>query len=91
MIFDEPTRGIDVGAKAEIYRLMRGLADRGVAIVMVSSEMEEILGVSDRVAVMREGAITGILERKDCTEEAVMRLAVGAVAAGKQETDRNGS
>jgi ribose transport system ATP-binding protein len=77
LIFDEPTRGIDVGAKAEIYHLMRQLAESGVAIMMISSDMEEILGESDRVAVMHEGAITGILERADCSEEAIMRLAVG--------------
>jgi ribose transport system ATP-binding protein len=77
LIFDEPTRGIDVGAKAEIYQLMRKLADSGVAIIMISSDMEEILGESDRVAVMHEGAITGILEHSQCSEEAVMRLAVG--------------
>jgi ribose transport system ATP-binding protein len=77
LIFDEPTRGIDVGAKAEIYDLMRRLASRGVAVLMVSSDMEEVLGVSDRVAVMHEGRLTGILERDECTEEAVMRLAVG--------------
>jgi ribose transport system ATP-binding protein len=77
LIFDEPTRGIDVGAKAEIYQLMRNLAERGVAIIMISSEMEEILGVSDRVVVMHEGAITGILERDQCSEEAILRLAVG--------------
>jgi ribose transport system ATP-binding protein len=77
LIFDEPTRGIDVGAKAEIYQLMRNLAENGVAIIMISSDMEEILGESDRVAVMHEGAITGILEREQCSEEAIMRLAVG--------------
>ena len=77
LIFDEPTRGIDVGAKAEIYELMRKLAENGVAIIMISSDMEEILGVSDRVAVMHEGAITGILERDQCSEENIMRLAVG--------------
>lgn len=77
LIFDEPTRGIDVGAKAEIYDLMRRLAEAGVAIIMISSDMEEILHVSDRVAVMHEGAITGILERDQCSEEAIMRLAVG--------------
>jgi ribose transport system ATP-binding protein len=76
LIFDEPTRGIDVGAKAEIYQLMRSLAQQGVAIMMISSDMEEILGESDRVAVMHEGAITGILGRAQCTEEAIMRLAV---------------
>lgn len=77
LIFDEPTRGIDVGAKAEIYGLMRNLAENGVAIVMISSDMEEVLGESDRVAVMHEGAITGILNRADANEEAVMKLAVG--------------
>ena len=77
LIFDEPTRGIDVGAKAEIYQLMRQLAQSGVAIIMISSDMEEVLGESDRVAVMHEGAITGILERNECSEEAIMRLAVG--------------
>lgn len=77
LIFDEPTRGIDVGAKAEIYQLMRRLAERGVAIIMISSDMEEVLGESDRVAVMHEGAIAGVLERNQCSEEAIMRLAVG--------------
>ncbi len=84
MIFDEPTRGIDVGAKAEIYQLMRNLAENGVAIIMISSDMEEILGQSDRVAVMHEGAITGILEREQSTEEAIMQLAVG-----RKETARS--
>jgi ribose transport system ATP-binding protein len=77
LIFDEPTRGIDVGAKAEIYDLMRGLAREGVAIMMISSDMEEVLGVSDRVAVMHEGRLTGVLKRAEFSEEAVMRLAVG--------------
>ncbi|MGH7952704.1 MAG: sugar ABC transporter ATP-binding protein [Limisphaerales bacterium] len=77
MIFDEPTRGIDVGAKAEIYRLMRALAENGTVIVMISSDMEEILNVSDRIAVMHEGEITGVLERADCTEQNVMQLAIG--------------
>jgi ribose transport system ATP-binding protein len=77
MIFDEPTRGIDVGAKSEIYRLMRGLSDAGVAVLMISSDMEEVIGVSDRVAVMHEGRIAGILDRAQCTEENILRLAVG--------------
>ena len=77
LIFDEPTRGIDVGAKSEIYTLMRNLAESGVAIIMISSDMEEVLNQSDRIAVMHEGAITRILEREDCTEENVMKLAVG--------------
>ena len=77
MIFDEPTRGIDVGAKAEIYELMRGLAESGVSIVMISSDMEEILNESDRIAVMHEGRIAGTLAGGEATEEAVMKLAVG--------------
>jgi ribose transport system ATP-binding protein len=78
LIFDEPTRGVDVGAKAEIYDLMRQLAEAGVAVLMISSDMEEILNVSDRIAVMHEGRLTGILPRAECTEENVMRLAVAA-------------
>jgi ribose transport system ATP-binding protein len=77
LIVDEPTRGIDVGAKAEIYTLLRALAEAGVAIVMISSDMEEILNMSDRVAVMHEGAITGTLARAECSEERIMTLAVG--------------
>jgi ribose transport system ATP-binding protein len=77
VIFDEPTRGIDVGAKNEIYQLMRGLADSGVAIVMISSDMEEVIGVSDRVAVMHEGRLSGVLERARFSEYNVLRLAIG--------------
>jgi ribose transport system ATP-binding protein len=81
IIFDEPTRGIDVGAKAEIYRLMRDLADRGVAVIMISSDMEEVIGVSDRIAVMHEGEIAGFLKRDEFSEQAIMHLAVGRKAA----------
>ena len=77
LIMDEPTRGIDVGAKAEIYKLMRNLASEGAVILMISSDMEEVLHVSDRVAVMHEGRITGVLDREDCNEQNVMQLAVG--------------
>ncbi|MBC7783476.1 MAG: sugar ABC transporter ATP-binding protein [Burkholderiales bacterium] len=77
LIVDEPTRGIDVGAKAEIYRLLRALADTGVAVIVISSDMEEVLGISDRIAVMREGAIAGILDRSRFSEVAVMNLAFG--------------
>jgi ribose transport system ATP-binding protein len=84
MILDEPTRGIDVGAKSEIYRIMRTLAEQGAVILMISSDMEEVLHVSDRVAVMHEGQITGMLERADCNEENIMQLAVGKkIAAAK--------
>ena len=78
IIFDEPTRGIDVGAKAEIYALIRKLASDGVSVIVISSEMEEVLGISDRIAVMHEGRITGILDRPQFSEEAVMHLATGA-------------
>ena len=78
IIFDEPTRGIDVGAKAEIYELIRKLASDGVSVIVISSEMEEVLGISDRIAVMHEGRITGILDRPQFSEEAVMHLATGA-------------
>ncbi|NQW00403.1 MAG: sugar ABC transporter ATP-binding protein, partial [Rhodospirillales bacterium] len=77
IIFDEPTRGIDVGSKNEIYRLMRDLSDRGVAVLMISSDMEEIVGVSDRVAVMHNGLIEGVLDRAKLSEHNVLQLAVG--------------
>lgn len=77
LLLDEPTRGIDVGAKQEIYELMEELAADGVAILFVSSELEEVLGMSDRVLVMHEGQLTGELQRNELSEEAVMRLATG--------------
>jgi ribose transport system ATP-binding protein len=77
MILDEPTRGIDIGAKAEIYALMRKLADAGVAVLMISSDMEEVIGVSDRIAVMHEGSIAGILGREKYSQENELLLAVG--------------
>jgi ribose transport system ATP-binding protein len=76
IILDEPTRGIDVGAKAEVYRLMRDLAEAGAAILMISSDMEEVMGVSTRVAVMRRGTISRVLSRAEMSEEAILRLAV---------------
>jgi ribose transport system ATP-binding protein len=79
MLFDEPTRGIDVGARGEIYALMRRLSDSGVAILMISSDMEEVIGVSDRIAVMHEGRVSGVLERQGFSEQAVLRLAIGQV------------
>jgi ribose transport system ATP-binding protein len=81
LLLDEPTRGIDVGSKQEIYRLMEELAATGVAILFVSSEMEEVLGMADRALVMHEGAITGELARNQLSEEAVMQLATGNKAA----------
>lgn len=77
LMIDEPTRGIDVGAKSEIHRLMSTLAQEGKAIIMVSSEMPEVLGMSDRVVVMHEGRVSGIVDRADATQERIMQLATG--------------
>ena len=77
IVLDEPTRGIDVGSKNDIYGLLRELADAGVAILMISSDMEEVIGVCDRIAVMHEGGISGILERPAFSERNVLKLAVG--------------
>ena len=81
LLLDEPTRGIDIGAKEEIYQLMESLAEAGMAILFASSEMEEVLGMSDRVLVMHEGRITGELGRDQLSEEAIMRLATGTETA----------
>jgi ribose transport system ATP-binding protein len=75
LFFDEPTRGIDVGAKSEIYKLLRALAEQGKAIVMISSELPEILRMSDRIVVMCEGRITGELSASEATQERIMHLA----------------
>jgi ribose transport system ATP-binding protein len=81
LIFDEPTRGIDVGAKVEIYRLINQLAAEGVAILMISSELPEVMGMSDRIMVIHNGTVAGFLDRSEVTEEKVMELATGASAA----------
>ena len=81
IVLDEPTRGIDVGSKNDIYVLLRSLADAGVAILMISSDMEEVIGVCDRIAVMHEGRVSGHLERPAFSEQSVLGLAVGAVPA----------
>ena len=77
LLLDEPTRGVDVGSKQEIYRLIEELAAKGVAVLFVSSEMEEVLGLSDRVIVMHEGGIAGKLARKDWSEKKIMEMATG--------------
>jgi rhamnose transport system ATP-binding protein len=77
IILDEPTQGIDVGAKSEIHKLMVDLAERGLAILMISSELPEVLGMSDRIAVLRGGGVAGILSRGEATQEKVMALALG--------------
>jgi ribose transport system ATP-binding protein len=78
LIFDEPTRGIDVGAKVEVYNLMNSLVENGVAVIMVSSEMLELLGMSDRILVMHEGRLTAELSRAEATEEKILAAAMGA-------------
>ena len=75
-LLDEPTRGIDVGAKYEIYQLMYQLAEEGKAVVFVSSDLPEVMGVADRVIVMRDGTITGQLDRKDVSEERLLSMAL---------------
>jgi len=77
IVFDEPTRGVDVGAKIEIYRIMSELASRGVAIIMISSEMQEIIGMCDRTYVMRQGVTVGELQKGNFSEEAIIKLAMG--------------
>lgn len=77
LIFDEPTRGIDVGSKSEIYRLLTNLAKQGKCVIIVSSEMPEVMGMSDRILVMSEGKAVGIIERKDFSQEKIMRYATG--------------
>jgi ribose transport system ATP-binding protein len=76
IVFDEPTQGVDVGAKTEIHQLIRRLAEAGAAVMMISSDLEEIVAASDRVAVMHDGRVTGVLDGASCTPEAIMTLAV---------------
>jgi ABC-type sugar transport system ATPase subunit len=77
LILDEPTQGIDVGAKAEIHRLMGDLTRQGLAIIMISSELSEVLGMSDRIAVMRGGSVVGEFSRADANQEKILHLALG--------------
>lgn len=81
MIFDEPTRGIDVGAKQEIYKLMVDITKSGKSIIMISSDMEELLGMSDRMVILSKGRLSGILEKEECTQEKVLKYA----AEGKDD------
>ena len=80
LILDEPTQGIDVGAKAEIHGLMASWPAQGLAILMISSELPEILGMSDRIAVMHGGTIVGVLDRAEATPERVLELALGTTS-----------
>jgi ABC-type sugar transport system ATPase subunit len=76
LILDEPTRGIDVGAKNEIYKMINTLTADGLAVIMISSEMPEILRMSDRIVVMREGKLTAELPKNEATQDAIMRYAI---------------
>ncbi|WP_334159960.1 ATP-binding cassette domain-containing protein [Muricomes intestini] len=84
LIMDEPTRGIDVNAKAEIYQLMKTFVENGGSIILVSSELPEVIGCSNRILVMREGMITGILDEQEATEERIMMF------ASKEKADEEG-
>jgi ABC-type sugar transport system ATPase subunit len=84
-LFDEPTRGIDVGAKREIYNLISDLASKGKCIIIVSSEMPELIGMSDRIYVMYEGRVAGVLRKNEVTQEAILSLASGQ---SPQDTQR---
>ncbi len=77
LILDEPTRGVDIGAKKEIYSIINDLAAKGVAIIMVSSELPEVLGMSDRIMVVREGEVRGIVRKEEANQENIMTLATG--------------
>jgi ABC-type sugar transport system ATPase subunit len=81
LILDEPTQGIDVGAKSEIHQQMCELAKVGMAILMISSELPEVLGMSDRIAVMHEGKIVRVVPRAEATQESILALAIGSRAA----------
>jgi len=82
-ILDEPTRGIDIGAKVEIYKLLNRLADEGVAIIIISSELPEVLGMSDRILVMSEGSIVSEFTRENATKEAILEFATGVRRMGE--------
>ncbi|MFC1466874.1 MAG: sugar ABC transporter ATP-binding protein [Candidatus Brachytrichaceae bacterium NZ_4S206] len=84
LILDEPTRGIDVGAKAEVHHIINALAQQGIGIILISSDLPEVLGMSDRVLVMREGRQMGIFDRAEATQERVMAAAVGQTLPGKE-------
>ena len=86
LLLDEPTRGVDVGAKVEIYELINEITEAGGAVVMVSSELPEVLGMSDRILVMSNGQVAGILDAKGATEDSVMSLAVSAISSAVAST-----
>jgi ABC-type sugar transport system ATPase subunit len=81
LLLDEPTRGVDIGAKVEIYHLINALVEAGVGVLLISSEMLEVLGMSDRILVMREGRLVGDVRREEASEEVLLQLAAGVGAA----------
>jgi len=85
LILDEPTRGIDVGSKAEVHALISKLAQSGIGIILISSELPEILGMSDRIVVMHEGGVAAILDRSEATQELIMAYASGTEKNNKKE------
>ena len=87
LILDEPTRGIDVGAKIEVYNLINALAKEGKAVLVITSEIPELLGICDRVMVMARGRLSGTLGREEASQESVMTLAIGAEERGKYHED----
>ncbi|MFI2741080.1 ATP-binding cassette domain-containing protein, partial [Streptomyces sp. NPDC018711] len=91
LILDEPTRGVDIGAKAEIYQIIADLARDGVAVLVISSELPEVLGLADRVVVMQNGRITGELSRAEASEEAILALAMADDLATESRTDAHAS
>ncbi|MCL2321350.1 MAG: ATP-binding cassette domain-containing protein, partial [Oscillospiraceae bacterium] len=89
LILDEPTRGIDVGAKYEIYRLIHELADQGKAVIMISSELVELLGMADRIYTVFEGKVTGVLNQSEANQEKLMRMMTNT-SLEEHESERNG-
>jgi rhamnose transport system ATP-binding protein len=83
LILDEPTQGVDVGSKSEIHNLIRELAARAIAIIMISSELPEILSISDRIAVMHQGTIAGVLTREEATPQKILSIALGHTPSGE--------
>ena len=88
LIIDEPTKGIDVGAKAEIHELISQVVREGKSVILVSSEMQEVMSVADRIVVMHEGRVTGILKRDEFSQEAVMRLSIKEGAAKEDDNEK---
>jgi L-arabinose transport system ATP-binding protein len=91
LILDEPTRGVDVGAKAEIYRIIDGLAAEGIALLVISSDLPEVLTLADRILVMRAGRLAGEISREEATEEAVLTLAIPETEPAVEEQQEIGA